>query len=451
VILDEFQYISKFIYRDEACESNPDTSLPGSFHTLSESKLAPMLVIGSYVSWLLNIMYEYLEAGRLTPIEFSPYLTREAGLEAVYRYAEVYNTPITNETAPPTPTGVKALALAAHAQKKAERERSFAAARTLAERIDDPSGLAFVYFQQAHSFWWRETATARCAFDQGEAVARACGDAWQLAQILRARGEFDYTRLEARAEARAHMAESLALFRQLGDRYGVADALVHLADVAFEQGNLAAVELYGAEGLDLSLTLGFTYGVLWGVMVLGSAAGGQGDFAQSRLLLEECVTIARELGSATFTGLALYWLATTLRLQYEECRVVAKEDNDQTMLAGADYGLGEVARRRGDYALAATHFQQALTTWREIDYQWGLARVLGSLGLLAFAQAQPIAATRLLSAASTRRHAALLGFTPLEQAEVDAAQATLQTMLGEAAFAVAWQTGQTLTLDEWVR
>jgi hypothetical protein len=56
-----------------------------------------------------------------------------------------------------------------------------------------------------------------------------------------------------------------------------------------------------------------------------------------------------------------------------------------------------------------------------------------------------------LSAASARRHAALLGFTPLEQAEVDAAQATLQTMLGEAAFAAAWQTGQTLTLDEWVR
>jgi hypothetical protein len=99
VILDEFQYISKFIYRDEACQ-NQDATLPGTFHWLSESKLAPMLVTGSYVSWLLNIMYEYLEAGRLTPIDFSPYLTLEAGLEAVYRYAEVFNTPVTNETAP---------------------------------------------------------------------------------------------------------------------------------------------------------------------------------------------------------------------------------------------------------------------------------------------------------------------------------------------------------------
>lgn len=100
VILDEFQYISKYIYRDEACQANHDETIPGSFHALSESKLAPMLVTGSYVSWLLNIMYEYLEAGRLTPVNFLPYLTREAGLEAVYRYAEVYNTPVTNETAP---------------------------------------------------------------------------------------------------------------------------------------------------------------------------------------------------------------------------------------------------------------------------------------------------------------------------------------------------------------
>lgn len=100
VILDEFQYITKYVYRDEECVGQPDETMAGSFHSLSESKLAPMLVTGSYVSWLLNIMYEYLEAGRLTPINFSPYLTREAGLEAVYRYAEVYNTPVTNETAP---------------------------------------------------------------------------------------------------------------------------------------------------------------------------------------------------------------------------------------------------------------------------------------------------------------------------------------------------------------
>lgn len=100
VILDEFQYITRYIYRNERCEGQPDETMAGSFHALSESKYAPMLVTGSYTGWLLQIMSQYLEAGRLRPIDFSPYLTPQAGLEAVYRYAEVYNVPITNETAP---------------------------------------------------------------------------------------------------------------------------------------------------------------------------------------------------------------------------------------------------------------------------------------------------------------------------------------------------------------
>ncbi len=99
VILDEFQYITQSVYRDEKCEGKPDDSLPGSYHSLSESKIAPMLVTGSYAGWLLNIMHEYLEAGRLKPLHFSPYLTWDEGLQAVYQYAQFYGEEITNETA----------------------------------------------------------------------------------------------------------------------------------------------------------------------------------------------------------------------------------------------------------------------------------------------------------------------------------------------------------------
>ncbi|EDN71143.1 hypothetical protein BGP_2705 [Beggiatoa sp. PS] len=99
VILDEFQYITQYIYRDEKCEGKPDESMPGSYHSLSESKIAPMLVTGSYAGWLLNIMHDYLEAGRLKPLHFSPYLTQDEGLQAVYQYANFYDELITNETA----------------------------------------------------------------------------------------------------------------------------------------------------------------------------------------------------------------------------------------------------------------------------------------------------------------------------------------------------------------
>jgi hypothetical protein len=99
VIIDEFQNFTQYVYRDEKCLGEPDETLAGSFHSLSESKYAPMLVTGSYVGWLLKIMGKYLEAGRLTQIHFSPYLTQEEGLQAVYKYAQFYQEPITNETA----------------------------------------------------------------------------------------------------------------------------------------------------------------------------------------------------------------------------------------------------------------------------------------------------------------------------------------------------------------
>ncbi len=99
VILDEFQNLGHYIYRDEACKDALDETIPGSFHSASESKIAPMLVTGSYVSWLIEISAKYLQAGRLSEWYMNPYLTPGEGLQAVYRYAEIYNEPVTNETA----------------------------------------------------------------------------------------------------------------------------------------------------------------------------------------------------------------------------------------------------------------------------------------------------------------------------------------------------------------
>ncbi|SLM31338.1 conserved hypothetical protein [Desulfamplus magnetovallimortis] len=99
VIIDEFQNLTEYIYRDKACETGKDETIAGSFHGVSESKIAPMLVTGSYVGWLVGILDKYLEAGRLKRFFMNPYLTPEEGLQAVFKYAEYYEEPITNETA----------------------------------------------------------------------------------------------------------------------------------------------------------------------------------------------------------------------------------------------------------------------------------------------------------------------------------------------------------------
>jgi hypothetical protein len=99
VILDEFQNITAYIYPDKNMKEAPIDTLAGSYHSLAESKVAPMLVTGSYVGWLIDIMDKYLEAGRLSRFFMTPYLTPEAGLEAVFKYADAYHKAITNVTA----------------------------------------------------------------------------------------------------------------------------------------------------------------------------------------------------------------------------------------------------------------------------------------------------------------------------------------------------------------
>ena len=66
-----------------------------------------MLVTGSYVGWLIKacpeergISSQYLQGGRLSQWRMTPYLTSDEGLQAVYKYSQVYSEPITNETAP---------------------------------------------------------------------------------------------------------------------------------------------------------------------------------------------------------------------------------------------------------------------------------------------------------------------------------------------------------------
>ncbi|KPA17306.1 hypothetical protein MHK_002475, partial [Candidatus Magnetomorum sp. HK-1] len=54
---------------------------------------------GSYVGWIVEIISQYLQAGRLKRIFMSPYLEESDGLLATYKYANADNYPITHENA----------------------------------------------------------------------------------------------------------------------------------------------------------------------------------------------------------------------------------------------------------------------------------------------------------------------------------------------------------------
>ena len=98
VMIDEIQYMTQYIYYDKAHEVKAH-HLPGAYHGLVESKVAPMLVSGSYVGWMVQMMREMFVGSRLKRTEISSKLTVEDGLETVYRYADFYDLEVTDESA----------------------------------------------------------------------------------------------------------------------------------------------------------------------------------------------------------------------------------------------------------------------------------------------------------------------------------------------------------------
>ncbi len=94
-ILDEFQYMNKWIVSDD--DSQRVELLCHSYMGAAESKFSPQIVAGSYIGWLGAILRHM--TGRYLEWHLEG-LTDEEALEAVYNYAYTYEVPITDETAP---------------------------------------------------------------------------------------------------------------------------------------------------------------------------------------------------------------------------------------------------------------------------------------------------------------------------------------------------------------
>jgi len=93
-MIDEFQNINKYILDKD---KEPIKTLAGSYLGTAESRIAPMLVTGSYIGWLRRIIWRQLTA-RFSEVHLEN-LEPEEALQAIYKYADYTNTPINKEAA----------------------------------------------------------------------------------------------------------------------------------------------------------------------------------------------------------------------------------------------------------------------------------------------------------------------------------------------------------------
>ncbi|MCP4151786.1 MAG: hypothetical protein GY757_28845 [bacterium] len=95
-MIDEFQFLNDKIYRDKSLEKKIDDMAAGYLST-AESKIAPLLVSGSWVGGLMNQLNMMLPAR--FAFKFLKNMPHEEAVETVFNYSRFFRIPITGETA----------------------------------------------------------------------------------------------------------------------------------------------------------------------------------------------------------------------------------------------------------------------------------------------------------------------------------------------------------------
>jgi non-specific serine/threonine protein kinase len=221
------------------------------------------------------------------------------------------------------------------------------------------------------------------------------------------------------ARARPCLEESLALWRQLDDAWGVTFSLGMLGVVAEDAGEFARAVPLLEEALALARAAHDQPNIALILDHLGVVAWGQGDAERAVPFWEEALALHRVSGDT--------WGAS-ISLSY----------------------LGMVAGQRGEFVAAEALHRESMELRWAMATKEDVAHCLANFAALAAARGQYERATRLFGAADAVQTAIGNTLKEPERTFYEQATATARAGLDERAFSAAWAAGQALRLEEAV-
>jgi non-specific serine/threonine protein kinase len=191
--------------------------------------------------------------------------------------------------------------------------------------------------------------------------------------------------------------------------------------------------------------------------IQGNIAVGQGDDERGEALLQESVTLSRDLESKWLAAVALARLGEVLRgrADYEraeavqtESLVLIREVGDKAVTTWALRNSAILALCQGNHEQARAFLREGIALCRGVPEQWAGNRYLDALAGLACAEKRYLQAARLLGADEALHETLGLHRTPTDQADHDRFLASARAGCGDAAFDAARAEGRAITPEQ---
>ncbi len=253
--------------------------------------------------------------------------------------------------------------------------------------------------------------------------------------------------------------ESLAIYREVGDRQGIASALIKLGNAATEMGSYAAASGFLEEALKTWRELADKHGMARALISSGWVALRSGKYGLAKRRLIEALALSRDLGDTRNIAFELSGLGEVALRQKDYLRATQLVEESLALRkqlgnkwgVGVSLGiLGWIAMREEKWDRAMARLCESLEVRREIGDQSGSAWCLERLAAVAMAQGQTEKATRLFGAGSALRASIRSVIDPADQPAYKSKILSLRRELGKERFKIIWEEGRALALEQAV-
>jgi predicted ATPase/DNA-binding CsgD family transcriptional regulator len=177
---------------------------------------------------------------------------------------------------------------------------------TLSKEIGDRGGiLVALTWLGIVTIYQGEYATACALLEQTLAIQRELGNKRGIAWPLFHLAWVHFLSASDIISARSELREAEALFKQIGERWGIAESYELLGQLTLQQGDVGKARTLLEQSLTLFREIDYRRGIARSLSHLGDAAAMQQDWARARLLYEESLAGAQEAGDKLETASCL--------------------------------------------------------------------------------------------------------------------------------------------------
>jgi predicted ATPase/DNA-binding winged helix-turn-helix (wHTH) protein len=260
---------------------------------------------------------------------------------------------------------------------------------------------------------------AERSLEQSISLYEELGDQWGIAASLNAlavsaRDRGDY------ASAQSNFERSLACWRMLSDRLAMARCYHNLANVVKIRGDYPRAQWALREATNIFEELGDRSGAAWSINQQGDIAHEQGDLVAARGFYQQALSAFRSTG-------------------------------DQWGSARSLSDLGFIDCAEGKHADAHAAYREALEIFAGLGHRRGMARALEGSACLALARGDAVRALKLVAAAAHLRRLISAPLFHTEQLKLDQMLTPAWKSLSGPDANGAWAEGSGMSLEEAVR